>query len=124
MAGLTALQNQVKLTVGRLVIDSAEEILANKLCTLLSRIEARDLVDVARLEESGLNPLAALEQASRKDAGVTPAQLAWVLSTFPVSIDEESNLGMSRSELEEYRDTLVRRLTAEAFPKGSAPSPT
>lgn len=34
-------------------VDSPEEILANKLCALLSRSEIRDLVDVRELENAG-----------------------------------------------------------------------
>src|SRR4051794_437024 len=34
-----------KMVIGRIVIDSPREILANKLCALLSRTELRDLVD-------------------------------------------------------------------------------
>jgi len=106
-----------KVAVGRVIIDSAREILANKLCTLLSRTEVRDLVDVAKLEESGLDAIEALDLAGRKDGGLTAAQLAWVLSTFPIPSDEALLHGMSRKELQDYRDALVRRLTAEGFPK-------
>lgn len=36
-------------------VDSPEEILANKLCALLSRSEIRDLVDVRELENAGFS---------------------------------------------------------------------
>jgi hypothetical protein len=107
-----------KLKIGGITVDPAEEILANKLCTLLSRIEPRDLVDVARLEEAGHSPIAALELAKRKDGGMSASQLAWVLSTFPIPNDETSLHGMSRQELERFRDSLVARLTAAAYPQG------
>ena len=106
-----------KLKIGGITVDPAEEILANKLCALLSRIEPRDLVDVARLEEAGHSPIAALEFAKRKDGGMSASQLAWVLSTFPIPDDETSLHGMSRQELERFRDSLVARLTASAFPQ-------
>jgi predicted nucleotidyltransferase component of viral defense system len=60
-------------------VDSPEEILANKLCALLSRSEIRDLVDVRELELAGFSVEAALPVAAKKDTGLTPAQLAWVL---------------------------------------------
>lgn len=96
-------------------VDSAQEILANKLCALLSRVEVRDLVDVMVLEESGLDPIAALPAAAAKDAGVTPSQLAWVLSSFPIP---ETDLpgGVSPADLRRFRDDLMRRLAAAAFP--------
>lgn len=106
-----------KLSVGRIVVDSADEILANKLCALLSRTEVRDLVDVARLEEAGHDPIPALDLASQKDGGMAASQLAWVLSTFPIPSDEALRYGMSKKELEGFRESLIRRLTASAFPK-------
>jgi hypothetical protein len=39
--------------VGHIRVDPPEEILANKLTTLLARTEVRDLVDVAALEAQG-----------------------------------------------------------------------
>jgi predicted nucleotidyltransferase component of viral defense system len=104
-----------KMSIGRIVVDSPREILANKLCALLSRVEVRDLVDVARLEEAGLDAIAALDLAGQKDAGLTASQLAWVLSTFPID-DSASDYGMRREELQDFRESLVRRLTAAAFP--------
>ena len=114
----TAPQILEKLSVGGIVIDSADEILANKLCALLSRTEPRDLVDVARLEEAGHSPIAALELARRKDAGMSASQLAWVLSTFPIPFAEAQLHGMPRADLERFRDSLVQRLAAAAFPIG------
>jgi len=94
--------------------------MANKLCALLSRTELRDLVDVAALEAAGHDPIAALSLAAQKDAGMTAAQLAWVLSTFPIKSFESGVFGPSQAELETYRVSLLRRLEAAAFP-GSTP---
>lgn len=105
-----------KLVIEGIVVDPPEEILANKLCTLLSRMEPRDLVDVARLEEAGFDPIPALDLARQKDLGMSASQLAWVLSTFPIPSDESLLHGMTYAELVSYRDLLVQRLTAAAFP--------
>jgi len=102
MPALTVLQDQILL------------------CALLSRAEVRDLVDVARLEQAGHSPIAALDLASQKDGGMTAAQLAWVLSTFPIPSDETMHYGMSRQELEDFRESLVRRLAVAAFPSAPA----
>jgi hypothetical protein len=106
-----------KMTIGRIVLDSPREILANKLCALLSRTELRDLVDVARLQEAGHDPIAALDLAAQKDAGMTAAQLAWVLSSFPIPAADTVQYGMSQNDLEDFRQSLVRKLTAAAFPR-------
>ncbi len=45
---------------------SPEEILANKLCALLSRSEIRDLVDVRELEKAGFDLETALQTAAKK----------------------------------------------------------
>lgn len=110
MKGLTEFQT------GNVRIDSAEEILANKMCALLSRVEVRDLVDVMALQQSGLDPVAAVGAASKKDAGVTPSQLAWVLSSFPIPEHTTLPGEVSPDSLRAFRDDLIRRLAASAFP--------
>jgi hypothetical protein len=101
---------------GLVRVDPAEEILANKLCALLGRAEIRDLVDVRALEGLGLSLTDALAAGERKDGGLTPAQLAWVLSQ--ISIGEDATLpgGVTPAQLREYLDDLVERLTRLAHP--------
>jgi hypothetical protein len=103
-----------------LVVDPPDEILANKLCTLLSRCEIRDLVDVLMLERAGLRMEDALEPAAAKDGGLTPAQLAWVLSQIDIGPDAHPPGGVSAGELREYVLDLQGRLTRLAFPAGAA----
>jgi Nucleotidyl transferase AbiEii toxin, Type IV TA system len=106
-----------KRVVGGIRMDSAEEILVNKLCALLSRVEIRDLVDVMALQQSGLDPIAAVGIASGKDAGVTPSQLAWVLSSFPIPEGTDLPGKVAPEVLRDFRDDLIRRLAATAFPE-------
>lgn len=106
-----------KLRFGAIRVDPPEEILANKLCTLLSRAELRDLVDVRALERAGHRVEDALAPAARKDAGLTAGQLAWVLSEVAIGDDAEPP-GVSARELRDYVDDLVRRLTRLAVPRG------
>lgn len=56
-----------KQVVGAIRVDPPQEILANKLCALLSRSELRDLVDVFALERAGFAVEDALPLAQRKD---------------------------------------------------------
>ena len=97
-------------------MDSPREIMANKLCTLLSRGELRDLVDVMALEEAGHTVEEHIALAARKDAGLTPAQLAWVMSQLEIGEDASPPGGLSPQELREYLDDLVRRLSEMAYP--------
>jgi hypothetical protein len=112
-----------KERIGNIRVDPPQEILANKVCALLSRSELRDLVDVYALERAGLRVEDALPLAEKKDAGLTPAQLAWVLSQIdlaslpegePVLRDAPS--APTRRELAEYVVALGKRLVALALP--------
>ncbi len=105
-----------KPLVGGIRVDPAPEILANKLCTLLSRAEIRDLVDVLALEKAGYPVEEHLALAQRKDAGLTPGQLAWVLSQIEIGDDAVPPGGVSARELRQYLDELKGRLAALAFP--------
>ena len=98
-------------------IDSPREIMANKLCTLLSRGELRDLVDVMALEQAGYGVEEHLALAARKDAGLTPAQLGCVLSQLEIGEDASPPGGVSADELRGYLDELVRRLSEVAYPE-------
>ena len=98
-------------------IDLPEEILANKLCTLLSRSEIRDLVDVRALERAGYRVENAISAAIQKDGGLTPAQLAWVLSQIKIDDQLVPPGDVSAAELQEYLQELIERLTRLAFPR-------
>lgn len=101
---------------GKVAVDPPGEILANKLCTLLSRAELRDLVDVMALEAAGHDLEQALALAMRKDSGLSPAQLAWVLSQIRIGPDAEIPGEFSGSAVQAYLEALQDRLTGMAFP--------
>ncbi len=98
-------------------VDPPEEIFANKLCALLSRAELRDLVDTRALEGAGFDLETALSIAARKDGGLTPGQLAWVLSEITIGDDARLPGGVSVSELRAYIADLIARLSRRAFPR-------
>jgi hypothetical protein len=103
--------------VGVVRVDPPEEIFANKLCSLLSRAEIRDLVDVRALERVGFSLQDALRLAMRKDSGLTPAQLGWVLSEIEIGDDARIPGGGSPGELRDYLGDLRARLARLALPK-------
>ncbi len=105
-----------KREINGIRVDSPEEILANKLCTLLSRSEIRDLVDVHELEKAGFDLENALLTAQKKDTGLTPAQLAWVLDQITFGNDLIPPGNISVTELREYTLDLTSRLRRLAFP--------
>jgi hypothetical protein len=108
-----------KPTVNGIRVDPPEEILANKLCALLSRSEIRDLIDVRALELAGFRVEDALRAAAAKDRGLTPAQLGWVLSQIELGDDLTPPGGVSVDELRSYLSDLISRLATQAFPNGN-----
>jgi predicted nucleotidyltransferase component of viral defense system len=105
-----------KRVISGVRVDAPEEILANKLCALLSRSEVRDLVDVRAMERAGYPIENAIDAAVKKDSGFTPAQLAWVLSQIRFGDDLIPPGGVSLADLREFSDELLTRLSRIAFP--------
>jgi hypothetical protein len=108
---------EAKRQFGFVWVDPPGEILANKLCTLLSRAELRDLVDVLALERAGFHVEEAVPLAVRKDAGMTPGQLGWVLSQISIGDDAVIPGGESPADLRSYLSHLIHRLARLAFPR-------
>ena len=82
----------------------------NKLTCLLSRSEPRDLVDVLFLERAGHDPLQDLDAALAKDAGMDPAVLAWLLTSFPLQPMPMMLEELDEQALRSFRDDLAFRL--------------
>ncbi len=97
-------------------VDPVEEIFANKLCALLGRSVIRDLVDVRALEGLGLSLEEALAAGQRKDGGLTPGQLAWVLSQITIGDEAAIPAGVTPAELRDYGRGLIDRLARLAHP--------
>ena len=106
-----------KPSIGGIRVDPAEEIMANKLCALLARAEIRDLVDLRALEKAGFGVEDALKTGARKDQGLTPGQLGWVLSEIRIGDDAAVPGGVSAVELRDYLRDLVARLSRLALPR-------
>jgi Nucleotidyl transferase AbiEii toxin, Type IV TA system len=105
-----------KLSVGLVRLDSVEEILINKLTTVLSRGEERDLVDLLFLERAGHRVEPALAGALAKDGGCTPGALAWVLSEIEIPDGASLPANVSAAELRAFLSDLVKRLRRAARP--------
>lgn len=106
-----------KLERDHIVVDPADEILANKLTAIVGRAEERDLIDVMLLERAGYPVEAALPAALAKDGGCTPATLAWLLSEVKIPDGIELPAGVPPAELRAYVAELIRRLLVLAAPE-------
>ncbi|HMT08162.1 MAG TPA: nucleotidyl transferase AbiEii/AbiGii toxin family protein [Pyrinomonadaceae bacterium] len=106
-----------KRLIGGVRVDAPEEILANKLCALLSRSEIRDLVDLRAIELSGFSLEDVFANAQKKDSGLTAAQLSWVLSQIQIGEESELPANVSPGSLREYLEDLKERLVKLALPE-------
>lgn len=102
----------------RVSVDTARSILVAKLCTLPSRVELRDLVDVKALLDSGLELEDALARAPDLDGGFSVPLLGWSLQALPIEklSDTIADSGVRTDELLAFRNALVARLLALARP--------
>jgi Nucleotidyl transferase AbiEii toxin, Type IV TA system len=99
-----------------IVVESLADLRAAKITCILSRSEPRDLVDLYFLDKAGHAPENDLGHALRKDAGIDPGVLAWLLSSFPMEPLPSMLLPLSAEELRRFRDALAERLRRIAIP--------
>jgi hypothetical protein len=107
--------DQQKVAFGAVRVDTLREIAANKLCTILSRNEIRDLVDLREILGAGTDLQQSIDDARRKDGGVDSATIAWVLSQLTIGTEARLPGGVDPQELIAFRDELIKKLRALAF---------
>ena len=98
-----------------IVVESLTDLRANKLTCILSRSEPRDLVDLYFLDQAGFPPERDLGIALRKDAGIDPAVLAWLLAQFPTRPLPAMLEPLTSDQLEKFRDALAERLRSSVI---------
>lgn len=104
-----------KPSFGDIRVDALREIAANKICTLLSRSEIKDLVDLRALIDAGVDLEQAFADAQQKDAGAEMATLAWILDELRIGPDARLPGGTDPVALDEFRRRLVERLGKLSF---------
>jgi hypothetical protein len=110
--------DEQKATFGLIRVDTLREMLANKLTTLLSRTELKDVVDLYFLEQAGHDLLAALPDAQAKDGGWEPAVVSMLLGGMHVSEPPPWLLrAVSVEELHAFIERLRLALAAKALPE-------
>ena len=97
-----------------ILVDTAHEVLVNKLCALLHRSELRDLVDIEALIANGADLGRALADAPAKDGGFSALTLGWTLSSWQISdAARAAGLESRAAGLERFRDQLLKRAAGE-----------
>ncbi|MBI2358282.1 MAG: nucleotidyl transferase AbiEii/AbiGii toxin family protein, partial [Deltaproteobacteria bacterium] len=101
-----------------IVVDTLDDITANKICTVISRAEIKDYIDLYFLARAGYPLENYIREAQQKDAGVSQAMLAYLLSEFRLSkVPDFMVAPVSLEELQEYFQSLARKLAVESFPR-------
>jgi len=110
--------SQKKNSFDGIVVDTLADITANKVCTVISRIEIKDYIDLYFLGRAGYPLENYIAIAQQKDAGVSRATLAFVLSEVRLlKIPDFMIAPVSLVELQEYFSPLARKLAVESFPR-------
>jgi hypothetical protein len=99
------------------VVESLTDLRASKLTCILSRSEPRDLVDLLFLDRAGFPPERDLAIALKKDGGIDPGVLAWLLGSFPTRPLPMMLEPLTELELQTFRGDLRERLHRLAVPR-------
>jgi predicted nucleotidyltransferase component of viral defense system len=106
-----------KNTFDGIMVDTVEDIVSNKICTVVSRAEIKDYIDLYCLNRAGYPLENYIEFAQRKDAGVSPAMVAFLFSEIKLSkVPEFVIVPITAAELEGFFKALAKKLAVESFP--------
>lgn len=111
----------VKREIEGIRVDTVREMLANKLTTLLSRTELKDVVDLYFLEQAGYDLLAAIPDARAKDGGWDPAVVSMLLDNLRVTETPAWMIKeLAPSDLVAFLNRLRLAIAAQALPGPSS----
>jgi hypothetical protein len=104
-------------TVGDIVVDSVENIGANKLTAILSRTEAKDFVDLYFILQAGYEFEDLLAKAREKDLGLQPFYMAGTLLQIRhLHILPATTPPLTLGELQAFITSLADRLLDQLRP--------
>ncbi len=95
---------------GKVRVDTLREIAVNKICTLVGRCELKDLVDLFFLSKRGFLVREHLDEARRKEGGLDPAMLSFILAR--TTVDQVPDYVLEALDLDDLRN-FVRNLQRE-----------
>jgi len=98
-------------------VDTLHEIVVNKITTLISRCELKDIVDLCFLEKAGYCVEDYFEEARQKDGGLDPAMVSLLLDSLRISeLPDYLIKPLTLAELCTFVDDLKRRMALMAYP--------
>lgn len=101
-----------------ILVDSLENIAANKLTAILGRSEPKDFVDLYFILKAGLNFDAIMEMARQKDAGLAPFYLAGaLLQVRHISMFPETQPPVEREDLVRFFLEIADHLIDQSKPE-------
>lgn len=110
--------DQQKASFDGIRVDTLREIIANKLTTLLSRSEVKDVVDLYFLEQAGHDILAAVPDAKAKDGGWDPAVVSMLLDGLDTTeLPPWLLRALTPGDLQAFLHRLRLAIAAQALPE-------
>jgi len=98
-------------------VDTLHEIVVNKITTLISRCELKDIVDLCFLEKEGYRIEDYFEEAQQKDGGLDPAMVSLLLDSLRITeLPDYLIKPLTLADLCAFVDDLKRRMALMAYP--------
>jgi hypothetical protein len=114
----------VKRWIDDVQVDTLHEIMLNKITTLISRCELKDIVDLYFLEKAGFQVEACFEEAQQKDGGLDPAMISLLLDSVTVTeLPDYMIAPLTIEDIRTYVDGLKRRMALMAYPNTTSDEP-
>jgi hypothetical protein len=107
-----------KLNISGIRVDTIREIMVNKICTLISRCEIKDLLDLYFLGKHGLEISKHFKDARKKEGGLDSAMISYLLSS--INIDKMPDYllkPLDLIEFTEFVEELKTTLAKLAYPE-------
>ncbi len=106
-----------KMQIENIKVDTLHEIFVNKITTLVSRCELKDLVDLYFLEQRGMRIEDHFEEARQKDGGLDPALVSCMLKSIQVvELPDYLIKPLSLDEFKAFVEALRKRMALLAYP--------
>ncbi len=114
--------NPEKIWIDNIQVDTLREIMLNKITTLISRCEIKDIVDLYFLEKTGFVVEECFEDAQLKDGGLDPSMISLILNSLTITeLPSYMIKALTVDELRNYVIDLKHRMALLALPENFSP---